>query len=78
MSTWRRFHLNETVKALATSDRTRFFVYVREPANENRQTRTCYRSNLEDAQETADGIVQGYFPHECNDEICGSWHRAYP
>jgi hypothetical protein len=76
MSNWRRFHLNETIKALATSDNTRFFVQVREPVGENRQPRACYRSTLESAQETADGIVQSYYPHECNDATCGSWHRS--
>ena len=57
MSTWRRFHLEETVKALAVSDQTRFFVCVREPAHENRRPRECYRSNLHEARETADRIV---------------------
>jgi hypothetical protein len=75
MSTWRRFHLDETVKALATSDGSRFFVEVREPAGENRQPRSCYRSNLEDARVTADRIVQAYYPHECDDEVCGSWYK---
>jgi hypothetical protein len=58
MSTWRRLHLNETVKAMATSDRTRFFVSVREPVGENRQPLECYRSTLSSAHETADELCR--------------------
>ena len=75
MSTWRRLHLNETVKAMAMSDRTRFFVCVREPVGENRHPLECYRSALSSAQETADRIVQAYYPHECDEQKCGAWHR---
>ena len=75
MSTWRRFHLDETIKAMAVSDSARFFVYVREPAGANRQPRDCYRSSLRDAQETADRIVQAYYPHECDEQVCDRWQR---
>jgi len=75
MSTWRRLHLNETVKAMATSDRTRFFVSVREPVGEKRHPLECYRSTLSSAQESADRIVQAYYPHECDADTCGAWHK---
>jgi len=75
MSTWRRFHLNDTIKALATSENSRFFVRVVEPPDEHRHPRECYRWNLPDAQETADKIVQGYYPHDCSDENCGAWNK---
>jgi hypothetical protein len=75
MSTWRRFHIDETIKAMTASDGNRFFVFVREPAGANRQPRECYRSNLKAARETADGIVQAYYPHECNAVTCGSWQK---
>jgi hypothetical protein len=75
MSTWRRLHLNETVKAMATPDRTRFFVSVREPAGETRHPLECYRSTLSSAQETADGIMQTYYPHDCDEQTCGARHQ---
>ena len=75
MSTWRRFHIDETIKAMTSSDGNRFFVFVREPAGANRQPRECYRSDLKTAQETADGIVQAYYPHECNTATCGLWQK---
>jgi hypothetical protein len=75
MSTWRRFHLEETVKAMAVSDQARFFVFVREPAHESRQPRQCYRSNLNEARETADRIVQAYYPHKCTEAVCGGWQK---
>ena len=75
MSTWRRLHLNDTVKALATSENFRFFVQVIEPPGEHRNPRNCYRWNFQDAQESADGIVQGYYPHECNEQTCGAWSK---
>jgi hypothetical protein len=31
MSHWQRFHLEETIKAMATPDNHRFFIQVREP-----------------------------------------------
>jgi hypothetical protein len=73
MSTWRRFHLDESVRAMAVSDQSRFFVFVREPGN--RQPRECYRSDLNEARETADRIVQAYYPHECTSAVCGSWQK---
>jgi len=75
MSTWQRLHLNAAVKAMAVSEEQRFFVFVRELAGQQRRPRECYRSNLESAQETADHIVQAYYPHDCSDQICGQWHR---
>jgi hypothetical protein len=75
MSTWRRFHIDETIKAMAVSDSARFFVFVREPPGANRQPRECYRSDLKSAQETADGIVQSYYPHDCGETNCGIWQK---
>lgn len=75
MSTWRRFHIDETIKAMAVSDSTRFYVFVREPPGANRHPRECYRSDLKTAQETADGIVQSYYPHDCNESDCGIWQK---
>lgn len=76
MSHWQRFHLNETLKAMATSDNNRFFVHFREPAGENRNPLEFYRWNLKDAQEAADRVVQAYYPHECDDEICDVWRKS--
>ena len=75
MSTWRRLHLNNSIKAMAVSENQRFLVYVREPVGEQREPRECYRSSLESAQQTADHIVQAYYPHECEDAVCGNWHK---
>ena len=76
MSTWHRFHLNESLKALAISDNNRFFVSLREPPGESRHPLEFYRWNLRDAQEAADRIVQAYYPHECDEQICGAWRKT--
>ncbi len=76
MSTWHRFHLGETVKAMATSDNHRFFVHVREPPGENRNPLQFYRWGLREAQEAADHVVQAYYPHECDEESCGTWRKS--
>jgi len=75
MSTWRRFHLDETVRALATSENHRFFVQVREPAGETRQPIEFYRWRLAEAKTAADRLVQAYYPHECDAETCGEWRK---
>lgn len=76
MSTWHRFHLKDTLKALAISDNNRFFVRLREPPGESRHPLEFYRWNLRDAQEAADRIVQAYYPHECDEQICGLWRKS--
>jgi hypothetical protein len=63
MSTWYKFHLEETVKALAFSDNHRFFVQVREPPGQHRHPLEFFRWSLRDAQEAADRVVQAYYPH---------------
>jgi hypothetical protein len=78
MSTWHRFHLNETIKAMAISDNRRFFVHVREPEGEKRNPLEFYRWKLRDAQEAADKVVQAYYPHECDEQMCGVWRKASP
>ncbi|HKZ80791.1 MAG TPA: hypothetical protein VJ124_21135 [Pyrinomonadaceae bacterium] len=75
MSTWQRFHLNESVKALTISDNQRFFIRIREPHGENRHPLEFYRWNLREAQEAADRVVQAYYPHECDNETCGVWRK---
>ncbi|HEV7842111.1 MAG TPA: hypothetical protein VGO69_00365 [Pyrinomonadaceae bacterium] len=75
MSTWHRFHLDETIKALAISDNNRFFVSVREPPGESRQPVEFYRWTLGAAQEAGDKVVQAYYPHECDEQQCGSWQK---
>jgi len=75
MSTWHRFHLNESVKAMAISDNRRFFVRIREPYGQNRQPLEFYRWNLRDAQEAADRVVQAYYPHDCDNESCDVWRK---
>ena len=74
MSTWQRFHLSETLKAMATSDNGRFFVQLREPAGESRNPIEFYRWNLADARNAGDRLVQAYYPHDC-DESCGNWFK---
>jgi hypothetical protein len=73
MSYWYRFHLNDTLKALATPDKNRFFVQLREPLGENRRPLEFYRWKLSEAQQAADEVVQAYYPHDCDGESCGGW-----
>jgi len=75
MSTWRRFHLNETVKAMATSDNSRFLVQIREPEGENRHPLEFYRWKLREAQDAGDRVVQLYYPHQCDVVTCGAWRK---
>ena len=75
MSEWRRFHLDDTVTAMAIPDSRRFLVRMREPAGENRQPIEFYRGNLKEAQRAADRLVQAYYPHECDEERCGQWRK---
>ncbi|MBD0326541.1 MAG: hypothetical protein ICV68_08915 [Pyrinomonadaceae bacterium] len=51
MSIWRRYHLDETITALAIPENGRFLVRVREPPGGNRNPIEFYRWNLLDAQE---------------------------
>ena len=76
MSTWRRYHLNETLTALAIPDSHRFFVCLREPAGESRQPIEFYRWKLQDAQRAGDRLVQAYYPHDCGESACGEWKQA--
>jgi hypothetical protein len=75
MSHWQRFHLEESIKALATPDNHRFFIQVREPPGEHRNPRECYRWTLKEAQATADRIVNAYYPHDCESDGCGGWQK---
>ena len=75
--TWQRFHLNETLKALAISDNNRFFVTVREPSGEHRNPLEFYRWKLAEAQEAADRVVQAYYPHECDEKLCDVWRKTH-
>jgi hypothetical protein len=54
MSHWQRFHLDDTVKAIATSDNHRFFIQVREPPGEHRNPIEFFRWTLKEAQDAAD------------------------
>ena len=76
MSHWRRLHLNETIKTIATADNHRFFVQLKEPLGEHRNPIEFYRWNLEEAKEGGDRLVQAYYPHDCEDETCGSWQKV--
>ena len=76
MATWQRFHLDNTLKALAVSDDHRFFVRLREPPGENRQPIEFYRWHLKDAQTAGDRLVQAYYPHECSADSCGNWQKV--
>ena len=75
MSHWQRSHMEESLKALATPDNHRFFIQVREPPGEHRNPIEFYRWTLKDALEAADRIVQAYYPHDCNLEVCGVWKK---
>ena len=75
MSIWRRFHLDETITALAIPENGRFLVRVREPPDGNRNPIEFYRWNLLDAQEAGDRLVQAYYPHECLEGNCGEWRK---
>ena len=77
MSYWYRFHLNETVKTTATSEPQRFLVQMREPAAEQPKAIEFYRWTLTEAQDTADDVVQEYFPHNCEMIICGNWTKDH-
>jgi len=76
MSIWRRFHQNETITAMAISDNRRFFARVREPQRENRRPLEFCRWRLQDAQDAADRVVQLYYPHECDEQTCGTWRKS--
>ena len=75
MSHWQRFHLDETIKAMATPVSHRFFIQVREPPGEHRNPIEFYRWTLKEAQDAADRIVQAYYPHQCEGESCGIWKK---
>ena len=76
MSDWHRFHLNESIKAMAISDNRRFFIHIREPFGENRHPVEFYRWRLQEAQEAADKVVQAYYPHECDERSCDVWRKS--
>jgi hypothetical protein len=75
MSTWRRFHLQDSIKAFAISENHRFFVQVREPPGGDRHPIEFYRWNLSAAKAAADKLVQAYYPHECNEKTCDTWRK---
>ena len=75
MSIWTRQHLSDTVKAIATSDNHRFFIQVREPPGEHRQPIEFYRWTLREAQNSADRIVNAYYPHDCDEDNCVVWRK---
>jgi hypothetical protein len=64
------------VTATAASEGVRFLVHVREPDEMGRRPVDFFRWNLKDAQVAADRLVRAYYPHECDAQTCGSWHRA--
>lgn len=76
MGIWLRHHIDETVTATAAPEGGRFLVHLRESAGVSRHPVDCYRWNLRDAQAAADGLVQAYYPHECDGRSCGAWERA--
>ncbi|HEX5708988.1 MAG TPA: hypothetical protein VFX96_16930 [Pyrinomonadaceae bacterium] len=76
MSTWRRYHLDETLAALAIPDGRRFFVCLREPPGETRRPVEFYRWKLDDARRAADKLVQAYYPHDCDASACGDWKQT--
>lgn len=61
---------------MAISDQRRFFVCVREPHGEHRQPLEFYRWKLDEAKEAADKVVQAYYPHECDAQVCGRWEKS--
>ena len=67
--------MEESLKALATPDNHRFFIQLKEPPGEHRNPIEFYRWTLKDAQEAADRIVQAYYPHDCDLELCGVWKK---
>jgi hypothetical protein len=75
MSEWRRFHMDETITAMAIPENKRFLVHVREPPGEHRNPIEFYRWNLQDAKEAADRLVQAYYPHDCDEQRCGEWRK---
>jgi hypothetical protein len=76
MSTWKRYHLDETLTALVIPDHQRFFVCLREPPGESRRPVEFYRWKLKEAQEAGDRLVQEYYPHECAESVCGEWKQT--
>jgi hypothetical protein len=77
MSEWRRFHMDETITAMAIPETRRFLVHVREPPGEHRNPIEFYRWNLQDAKEAADRLVQAYYPHDCVEHRCGRWRKSH-
>jgi hypothetical protein len=72
---WFLFHLDDSIKAMATYDQHRFFVRVREPIGEARGPIAFYRQTIDEAQESADQVVQEYYPHECSPHECSAWTK---
>ena len=75
MSVWQCFHLNDTLTAMAISDRNRFLVSLREPMGADRHVIEFYRWTLRDAMKAADRLVQAYYPHNCSECGCGRWRK---
>lgn len=75
MSEWHCLHLEETLTAMAVSDKGRFLVRLREPPGESRHPIEFYRWTLRDALKAADRLVQAYYPHDCHECGCGEWRR---
>jgi hypothetical protein len=68
MSEWHRFHLDDTITAMAIPDNHRFLVRAGKPLGENRNPMEFYRGNLKEEQRAAERMVQAYYPHECDEE----------
>ena len=75
MNEWHRFHLDETITAMAVPHDHRFLIRMREPVGESRQPIEFYRGTLKEAQRAADRLVQAYYPHDCDEVKCGEWRK---
>jgi hypothetical protein len=75
MSEWHCPHLDDTLTAMAISDRGRFLVRLREPPGEHRNPIEFHRWTLDDARRAADRLVQAYYPHDCSAHGCGAWYK---
>jgi len=76
MSEWYRYHLDETITAMAVPDNHRFWVLLRDRPGSNRFPVEFCRWTLRDAQKAADRLVQAYYPHECGPGTCGRWKKS--
>jgi hypothetical protein len=76
MSVWHCSHLDDTLTAMATADRGRFLVRLREPPGQHRHPVEFHRWTLKDAKQAADKLVQAYYPHDCREHGCGEWEEV--